>query len=70
MHGTSAFDRMETIFFLAYHQVRAHKRFMKENPDEVVHFKCFQLWYSQQVAGGHAPGRTPGDNRFWAEENM
>ena len=38
MHNTSAYDWMKKIFFLAYHQFQAHKRFMKENPNEVVHF--------------------------------
>ncbi len=70
MHNTSSYDQMKKNYFFAYHQVQAHKRFVKENPDEVVRFRRFQVWYSQQVAGGHAPRRTPGDNGFWAKENM
>jgi len=61
---------MKKKFFLAYHQVEAHTRFLKEKPEEMAHFRQFQVWYSQQVAGGHTPGRTPGDNGFWAKENM
>ena len=61
---------MKKNFFLAYHQVQAHWRFLEECPDEPVHFRRFQLWYRQQVAGGHVPGRTPGDNGFWAKENI
>ena len=61
---------MKTNFFLAYHQVQAHRRFLEECPDKVVRFRRFQLWYRQQVAGGHVPGRTPGDDGFWAKENI
>ena len=69
-HGTGNYDQMKRDFFLAYHMVQAHMRYLEENPDEVAHFRRFQLWYSQQVAGGHAPGCTPGDDGFWAEENV
>ena len=69
-HDTGNFYRMKKNFFLAYHMVQAHRRYLEGNPDEVAHFRQFQLWYSQQVAGGRAPGRTPGDDGFWAEENM
>jgi hypothetical protein len=66
---TSYYDEMKKNVFLSYHQVKAHKRFMEENPDEVVHFRRFQLWYRQQAAGGHVPGRTSGDDGFWADES-
>ena len=69
-HDTGNYDETKKKFFLAYHQVQAHRRYLEENPDEVAHFRRFQLWYSQQVAGGHVPGRTPGDNVFWAKENI
>ena len=68
-HNTGNYDKMKKDYFLAYHQVHAHRRFLEECPDEVVHFRRFQAWYRQQVAGGHVPGGTPGDNRFWAEES-
>ena len=70
MHDTSSYDQMKKNYFLAYHQVGAHKQFLKENPEEIVHFQQFQVLYGQQVAGGHAPRRTPGDNGFWAKKNM
>ena len=57
-------------YFKAYHMVKAHLRFLEEKPDEVVHFKRFQVWYGEQVAGGHAPERTPGGNEFWVKEDM
>ena len=41
---TSYYDAMKKDVFLAYQQVKAHKRFMEENPDAVVHFKRFQAW--------------------------
>ena len=63
---TSYYDEMKKNVFLAYHMVKAHGRFLDENPGEVVHFKRFQLWYQQQAAGGHVPGRTSGDDGFWA----
>jgi hypothetical protein len=66
---TSYYDEMKKNVFLSYQQVKAHKRFMEENPDEVVHFRRFQLWYRQQAAGGHVPGRTSGDDGFWADES-
>ena len=61
---TSYYDAMKKDVFLAYQQVKAHKRFMEENPDEVVHFRRFQLWYQQQAAGGHVPRVTSGDDGF------
>ena len=67
---TSYYDTMKTNVFLSYHQVKAHKRFLEENPEEVVHFKRFQAWYRQQAAGGHAAGVTSGDNGFWAAESV
>ena len=69
-YDTGDYDQMKKNFFKAYHMVEAHKRFLEENPNEVVHFRWFQLWYSQQVAGGHAPGRTPGNDEFWVKEDM
>jgi hypothetical protein len=69
-YDSSHYDQMKKNYFKAYHMVEAHKRFLEERPEEVVHFKRFQVWYRQQVAGGHAPGRTPGDVEFWAKENM
>jgi hypothetical protein len=69
-YDTGSYDQMKKNFFKAYHMVKAHKQFLEENPKEVVHFRRFQLWYSQQVAGGHAPGRTPGDDELWVEEDM
>ena len=38
-HDTSYFDRMKKDFFLAFHQVQAHRRYLRENPDEVAHFR-------------------------------
>ena len=67
---TSYYDDMKKNVFLAHHMVRAHKRFLEENPEEVVHFMRFQLWYRQQAAGGHVPGVTRGDNGFWAAESV
>ena len=61
---------MKKKYFLAYHQVEAHRRFLEENPDEVVHFRRFQLWYRQQAAGGRVPGRASWDNGFWAKGDM
>ena len=69
-HDTSHYDQMKKNFFKAYHMVQAHRRYLVENPDEVAHFRWFQLWYRRQVAGGRALGRTPGDNKFWVEEDM
>ena len=69
-YNTGNYNQMKKNYFKAYHMVQAHKRFLGENPNEVAHFKRFQAWYRQQVAGGHAPGRTPGDNKFWAKEEM
>ena len=69
-YGTSSDDWKRKRYFLSYHQVDAHMRYLEENPDEVVHFKRFQKWYRQQVAAGHAPGSTLGDNGFWAEKTM
>ena len=69
-HDTSHYDQMKKNFFLAYHQVQAHRRFLEECPEEVVHFRRFQLWYRRQVAGGRAPGRTSRDSEFWAEDGM
>ena len=42
-YDTGYYDTMKKIYFLAYQQVKAHKRFMEENPDEVAHFRHFQL---------------------------
>ena len=67
---TSYYDTMKKDVFLAYQQVKAHKRFMEENPDEVAHFRRFQLWYQQQAAGEHVPGVTSGDDGFWASEDV
>ena len=67
---TRYYDTMKTNIFLSYHQVKAHKRFQEENPDEVAHFRRFQLWYQQQAAGGHVPGVTRGDDGFWAAESV
>ena len=69
-YNTSNYDQMKKIFFKAYHMVQAHTQFLEENPDEVVHFKRFKVWYRRQMAGGDAPGRTPGDTKFWAKEDM
>ena len=69
-HDTGNYDQMKKNFFKAYHMVQAHMRYLEECPDEVVHFRRFQVWYRRQVAGGHAPGRMPGDNKFWVEEDM
>ena len=66
-HNTSLHDMIKKKFFIAYHQVEAHKRFLKENPEEVAHFQRFQVWYEQQVAGGHAPW---GNSGFWAGKKM
>jgi hypothetical protein len=67
---TGYYDKMKKHVFLTYQQVEAHKRFMEENLDEVVHFRHFQLWYRQQAAGGHVPGVTSGDDGFWAAESV
>ena len=67
-YDTGNYNQMRKNYFNAYHMVQAHKRFLGENPNEVAHFKHFQAWYWQQVAGGHAPRRTPGDNKFGAKE--
>ena len=40
---TSYYDKMKKNVFLAHHMVRAHKRFLEENPEEVIHFMRFQL---------------------------
>ena len=69
-YDTGDYDEMKKNYFLAYHQVEAHRRFLEENPDEVVYFRRFQLWYRQQTGGGHVPGHTPGDDRFWASESV
>ena len=69
-YDTGSYNKMKKNFFLAYHQVQAHRRLLEKCTDEVAHFRRFQLWYSQQVAGGHVPGCTPGDNGFWAKENI
>jgi hypothetical protein len=61
---------MKKNFYKAYHMVQAHMRFLEEKPDEMAHFRRFQVWYSQQVAGGHAPGRTPGGDELWVKEDM
>jgi hypothetical protein len=68
VHDTGCYDGMKKNVFLAYQQVQAHRRYLKENPGEVAHFERFQLWYSQEVAGGHVPGRRPGEDGFWADE--
>ena len=68
--NTSYYDKMKKNVFLAYHMVKAHTRFLDENPEEVVHFCWFQMWYSQQAAGGHVPGVTLGDDGFWAAESV
>jgi hypothetical protein len=68
--NTCYHDEMKKHVFLAYHMVKAHKRFLDENPEKVVHFRRFQVWYSQQAAGGHVPGVTLGGNRFWATESV
>ena len=65
----SYYNEMKKNVFLAYHMVKAHGRFLDENPGEVEHFRRFQLWYRQQAAGGHVPGRTWGDDGFWAAES-
>ena len=65
----SYYNEMKKNVFLAYHMIKAHGRFLEENPDEVTHFRRFQLWYRQQAAGGHVPGRTSGDDGFWAAES-
>ena len=67
---TSSYDAMKKDVFLTYQQVKAHKRFPDENPEEVVHFRRFQLWYQQQAAGGHVPQVTSGDDGFWASEDV
>ena len=69
-HDTGYYDEMKRKLFLAYQQVAAHKRFLKENPEEVVHFRRFQLWYQKQAVGGHVPGRSAGDDGFWASKNV
>jgi hypothetical protein len=66
-YNTSLHDMMKKKYFLAYHQVQAHKRFLKETPEEVAHVQRFQVWYEQQVAGGHAPW---GNSGFWAGKKM
>ena len=66
----SYYNEMKKNVFLAYHMVKAHGRFLDENPGEVVHFRRFQLWYQQQAAGGHVPGVTSGDDGFWAAESV
>ena len=38
-------------FFKAYHMVQAHMQFLEQNPDEVVHFKRFKVWYRRKNAG-------------------
>ena len=67
---TSYYEEMKKNIFLAHHMVRAHKRFLEENPEEIVHFVRFQRWYRQQAAGGHVPGVTRGIDGFWATENV
>ena len=67
---TSYYDEMKKNIFLVYHQVKAHKRILDEYPEEVVHFRRFQLWYQQQAAGGHVPRVTSGDDGFWAAESV
>jgi hypothetical protein len=67
---SSYYDAMKKDIFLAYQQVKAHKRFLEENPDEVAHFSCFQAWYQQQASRGHVLGVTSGDDGFWASENV
>ena len=69
-YDTGHYNQIKKNHFKAYHMVQAHKRFLGENLNEVVHFKRFQAWYWQQVAGGHALGRTPGDNKFWVKKDM
>ncbi len=69
-YDTSSYNQMKKNFFKSYHMVQAHMRYLEENPNEVVHFKRFQAWYRQQVAGGHAPGSTPGDDKFWVKKDM
>ena len=61
---TSYYDEMKKNVFLAYHMVKAHKRFLDENPEEVVHFRRFQMWYSQQAAGGMFLGLRWGTTSF------
>jgi hypothetical protein len=39
----SYYNEMKKNVFLAYHMVKAHGRFLDENPGEVVHFRRFQL---------------------------
>ena len=69
-YDTGNYDNMKKNFFKAYHMVQAHRRYLVENPDEVAHFRRFQIWYRRKVAGGRAPGGTPGDNEFWVKEDM
>jgi hypothetical protein len=67
---TGHYDEIKKNIFLAHHMVRAHKRFLKENPDEVVLFMRLQRWYRQQAAGGHVPGVMRGGDGFWASESV
>ncbi len=67
---TSYYEEMKKNIFLAHHMVWAHKRFLEENPEEVVYFMRFQRWYQQQADGGHVPGVTRGGDGFWASENV
>jgi len=67
---TGHYDEIKKNIFLAHHMVRAHKRFLEENPGEIVHFVRFQRWYRQQAAGGHVPGATRGIDGFWATNSV
>jgi len=66
----SHYEDMKTQVFLSYHMVQAHQRFLEAEPDEVVHFRRFQVWYRQQAALGHVPGVTSDDDGFWAAESV
>ena len=65
----SYYNEMKRNVFLAYHMIKAHGRYLDENPDEIAHFRRFPGWYRQQAAGGHVPGRTSGYDGFWATES-
>ena len=42
-HDTSLHDMTKKKSFLAYHQLEAHKHFLKEKLEEMAHFRRFQV---------------------------
>jgi hypothetical protein len=63
-YDCSEWEQTTQSYYLSYHEVKAHLRWVASRPAEAEAYKRFQVWYSQQADEGNAPGYPMGLGRY------